>query len=1346
MSVRSRMLLLLLVCHVFAFPLARGGQSTAAVSVRQLPPGPQSSGEDVDDCRGQEAASKCVHGWCNQRRGVCVCHANFGGKRCSVLLGNEDTETPHGYQGNGMTELPHYVTSDSQSAGAPQQFPGGAVGGDADADAPSPSTLTKTEGTAKFNMTTGNYQTSGVSAAPPSADLLMISEKQGVRQEIAGTTVVPPAASESDQVHITEGDRANSKGAVSDTAFGQRAQLDEATKSGSSAAVQQKVDDVPKPWSVLNRAAELQSSLTHLFAASSSEGAATKSAVDTHDADAGFVSKEIGAVARGPAISSNRDSTRGSHSVAIAGTATGTFSPFRVGSTIPTKKLELDLVTAIHPHKHELGIATSVAKQASADNKRRTKASTSGRTPGGAATAQKGDLHEHLPSSAKARIDALFAKSDAAQMKDVARSSLKAGLESAARTSVAEAELLISDTKRQKYNPAQAGGRVAKRDGYASTKSKNGTKSTSGRAERSGTSTASAGGAAASPQVTTLDLKIEKLPRQVLNRPNPHKKKAKKLSFVQVQTEAGKKHIGSKTKQEEPMSAAWPVFGVALAPQQEQLLGLLTSQHEQTQADSEKQSNGAETSSQHRSQSVALTQVSSSSGPALAPATNNAAMISVRSARHGRGGLDDAFEAVPEQSWLMKNSMSLLQNEEANTFASLNARGQKGSSSTTAGAALVPCSGNGKLTTVTGPDGASTEVCTCDAKYTGKACDTPRCEKDCNLKGLCVGGMCICGPDTFGRACDFQRCPRDCNGFGYCNTEGKCECNPGYTGPDCSTLSQQGLVVTLNLQKARPRPSPTPLSLISTLRKLKSKPCPDACSHRGVCNVGTCECYPGYSGLSCQHACPNECSHNGHCMNGQCMCFEGFKGVDCAARSCCNGHGTCDQPGLCVCEAGYSGENCENRALAPPAPVLDVATCDPGCGVNGVCSNGNCVCKTGWIGASCSTPVASSCPDNCNGRGLCLNGKCSCNQGWQGEKCELQFLAAGAPAADAAGPGAGGGAGGGTSEAGPAAITGLGGPLAEVSDQVCGPDGGCSGHGRCDSSRGMCVCEMKWTGEFCQAPQCPGRYDETLRKWNACHGQGVCSEEGTCTCAAGFGGDDCSTHQCPYDCGSHGVCGSDATCLCDPGWAGANCRDPKCKNDCSSNGECVFAMQDSPGECRCKAGFAGDDCSTKSFETTLAQCPSGCSGNGLCLMGQCSCQPGFTGSICEVQECQDAKMMGPNCDLPRCPSDCSGNGACMNGRCTCWAEYLGNDCSIPSTCFEPCKSKCEVDSSSEACRFCVGQCSSLAAHPVLGTHSPFEDLQSSLLQEQPEKILQPMKSRRSADHEEVYARDVVYGM
>lgn len=92
--------------------------------------------------------------------------------------------------------------------------------------------------------------------------------------------------------------------------------------------------------------------------------------------------------------------------------------------------------------------------------------------------------------------------------------------------------------------------------------------------------------------------------------------------------------------------------------------------------------------------------------------------------------------------------------------------------------------------------------------------------------------------------------------------------------------------------------------------------CPE-CQNGGICNNGTCDCPPGYSGSLCQNY--NPC-YNVTCQNG----------------------GVCNN-GKCNCPPGYSGSQCQNYN-----PCYNV-TCQNG----GTCVNGNCNCPTGYYGSNC---------------------------------------------------------------------------------------------------------------------------------------------------------------------------------------------------------------------------------------------------------------------------------------------------------------------------------------------------------------------------------------------------------
>lgn len=288
---------------------------------------------------------------------------------------------------------------------------------------------------------------------------------------------------------------------------------------------------------------------------------------------------------------------------------------------------------------------------------------------------------------------------------------------------------------------------------------------------------------------------------------------------------------------------------------------------------------------------------------------------------------------------------------------------------------------------------------------------------------------------------------------------------------------------------------------------------------------------------------------------------------------------------------------------------------------------------------------------------------------------------------------------------------------AAFSGPVCGEGGLCSGHGSCNLQTGQCVCDAPFTGEICDVEHCPGFREVGVD----CSAHGIC-QAGACQCAPGWGllagksgPNSCEDRVCPLDCGDHGHC-VDGTCQCRQGWTGVNCRDPQCPGGCSGHGSCTLPSAHSPGECMCDYGWAGAACQRIALYEQLRKCPEDCSGNGLCMDGMCQCNVGFSGPACAERMCGHTSA-GPDCDLLRCPADCHGQGLCLDGQCACWEAFTGRECSVPEQCNEPCREDCESDmESSERCMFCVGQCTTMRGHAVLGTHNPLEDLMATLLQ------------------------------
>lgn len=136
---------------------------------------------------------------------------------------------------------------------------------------------------------------------------------------------------------------------------------------------------------------------------------------------------------------------------------------------------------------------------------------------------------------------------------------------------------------------------------------------------------------------------------------------------------------------------------------------------------------------------------------------------------------------------------------------------------------------------------------------------------DCNDRGKCVNGKCVCDSGFTGDDCSENSCPGNCNNRGRC-VDGQCVCNDGFTGADCS-----------------------------------EKACPNNCSNRGKCVNGKCVCDVGFAGPDCAaKGCPNNCNNNGRCVKGRCVCRRGFTGPDCSQ-----------------CEEGMTGPNCDTGESNP---------------------------------------------------------------------------------------------------------------------------------------------------------------------------------------------------------------------------------------------------------------------------------------------------------------------------------------------------------------------------------------------------------------------------------------------
>ena len=200
----------------------------------------------------------------------------------------------------------------------------------------------------------------------------------------------------------------------------------------------------------------------------------------------------------------------------------------------------------------------------------------------------------------------------------------------------------------------------------------------------------------------------------------------------------------------------------------------------------------------------------------------------------------------------------------------------------------------------------------------------------------------------------ISECPNACSSHGRCGAYDMCQCYRNWMANDCSErICQFGLAHVdspkgdldasgkieapgnidggtniISVEKSFMYPYGTTEKYPDTRNArsigdkkkekeyyiLETAHFPMECSNKGLCDrsTGTCVCYPGYSGSSCQYAsCPSTslglCSGHGVCMDAKawsladngipyrlwdqhktlgCKCDSGYSGPDCANREC----------------------------------------------------------------------------------------------------------------------------------------------------------------------------------------------------------------------------------------------------------------------------------------------------------------------------------------------------------------------------------------------------------------------------------------------------------------------------
>lgn len=140
-----------------------------------------------------------------------------------------------------------------------------------------------------------------------------------------------------------------------------------------------------------------------------------------------------------------------------------------------------------------------------------------------------------------------------------------------------------------------------------------------------------------------------------------------------------------------------------------------------------------------------------------------------------------------------------------------------------------------------------------------------------------MSGKCKCEPGFSGADCSVSVCKEGCNGNGVCDPKStKCICNKGFIGETCNI----------------------PLG--------PKTQCPYDCFQNGACDDRShiCSCNPSHVAPYCKEKrCPADCSGHGTCNTvvGVCTCDKFFMAeADCSRKDYCpnncggSDHGECD--------------------------------------------------------------------------------------------------------------------------------------------------------------------------------------------------------------------------------------------------------------------------------------------------------------------------------------------------------------------------------------------------------------------------------------------------------------------
>ena len=447
-------------------------------------------------------------------------------------------------------------------------------------------------------------------------------------------------------------------------------------------------------------------------------------------------------------------------------------------------------------------------------------------------------------------------------------------------------------------------------------------------------------------------------------------------------------------------------------------------------------------------------------------------------------------------------------------------------------------------------------------------------------------------------------CPNLCNHRGECNKFGRCECDEGYTGGDCSERFCPFSAAWSDM----------PTGTDQAHGEME-------CSNRGICDrvTGRCKCMDGITGTACERlACTKNCNHRGTCTTLSkiaedtrdelsqsfkyedvwdadkimtCTCDPGFSGFDCGIQDCPTG----DDP----LTTGQVNEVQLIKCISNTGSFVLYFNGQPSRSIDASATEGQVEAALEHIQEITDVKVTFSHP----------GGVCETDANIVHVEFLEQFgnLAPLVPKIDEEM----------SSNGGSVKISGDGVTCFNDRDgfvhtSTDGTKEGeyCAGRGTCDTETGMCEC-----------------YDTNGDGYLSSDGYGSAGVRGDC---GFYKGEEVAT--CPgfLQCSGHGLCNSadgSFRCDCSDGWGGGDCSERECPKGLSWS-----------------AYPTADNAAHDKYTT--------CSDMGWCdrVEGKCECREPFYGQACEYMAC------GGGTEEP-----CHGHGRCMSmSEQAVWADKNGD--------------------------------------------------------------------------------------